>query len=208
MFFIADHRAPSPQVKEKSRKGTWLVEIRDAKTRQSLLVEHDEPIDAFVFPDPETMPRARRSASLWAEGERHAEGVLVGELDGEDWVCFVELKGSLEHKDAAKQSPTEHALDQLEGSARHFHPTTDSTGREHHDRFADGSDELGVRPSKRHRVVGLLVALRRSPMPPPHRAIVLGDREVPLRTVRLSMTEPSRTRTSFRDLLKKAAVLR
>jgi hypothetical protein len=44
-------------------------------------------------------------------------------------------------------------------------------------------------------------------MPPPRRAIVLGNVEVPLRTVRLSMTEPSRTRTSFRDLLKSAAVL-
>jgi hypothetical protein len=36
---------------------------------------------------------------------------------------------------------------------------------------------------------------------------VLGDLEVPLRTVQLAMTEPSRTRTSFRDLLKNAAVL-
>jgi len=207
MFFIADHRAPPPQVKERSRRGTWLVEIRDAKTKQSLLVEHDEPIDAYVFLDPETLPRARRS-SLWAEGERHAEGVLVGELDGEGWVCFVELKGSLEHKDTTRQSPAERAFDQLEGSARHFHPTPGSTGREHHDQFADGSDELEVRPSKRHRVVGILVALRRSPMPPPHRAIVLEDMAVPLRTVRLSMTEPSRTRTSFRELLRKAAVLR
>lgn len=99
MFLIGDYRAPSPQVKEKEKpkKGSWLVEIRDVKTRQSLLVEHDEPIDAYVFPDPETMPRMRRGASLWADGERHAEGVLVGELDGESWVCFVELKGSLEH---------------------------------------------------------------------------------------------------------------
>jgi hypothetical protein len=207
MFFIADYRASPPVVREKPKKGIWLVEIRDAKTRQSLLVEHDEPIDAYVFPDPETLPRKERGASLWASGERHAEGVLVGELDGQSWVCFVELKGSLEHKRAAKQAPAERALDQLEGSARHFHPASGSLGREHHDQFADGSDELEVRPSKRHHVVGLLVALRRSPMPPPRRAIVLGDVEVPLRTVRLSMTEPSRTRTSFRDLLKSAAVL-
>src|SRR6185436_15774177 len=150
MFFIADHRAPPPQLKEKPRKGTWLVEIRDAKTRQSLLAEHDEPIDAYVSPDPETLPRVRRGASLWAEGERHSEGVLVGEIDGAGWVCFIELKGSLEHKDAAKQPPAERALDQLEGSARHFHPTSGSIGREHHDRFADGSDELEVRPSKGH----------------------------------------------------------
>jgi hypothetical protein len=48
-------------VKERPRKGTCLVEIRDAKTKQSLLVEHDEPIDAYVFIETETQPRARRS---------------------------------------------------------------------------------------------------------------------------------------------------
>jgi hypothetical protein len=51
-------------------------------------------------------------------------------------------------------------------------------GCEHHDQFAGGSDELEVRPSKRHHVGGRLVALRRSPMPPPRRAIMLGDVEV------------------------------
>jgi hypothetical protein len=207
MFFVADHRAPPPEVRERPRKGTWLVEIRDAKTKQSLLVEHDEPIDAYVFPDPEALPPEERGAPLWAEGERHAEGVLVGELDGVSWVCFVELKGSLEHKVAAKQAPAERALSQLEGSARHFHPAAGSSGRAHHDQFVDGSDELEVRPSKQHRVVGLLVALRRIPRPAPRRALALGAMEIPLRTVQLSMTEPSRTRTSFRDLLKAAAVL-
>lgn len=208
MFLLADYRAAAPSVKEKPKRGTWLVEIRDAKTKQSLLVEHDQPIAAYVFPDPETLPRGRRGTSLWAEGERHAEGVLVGEIDGESWVCFVELKGSLEHKNAAKQSPAEHALDQLEGSARHFHPTSGSVGREHHDRFADGSDGLEVQPSRNHRVVGLLVVLRRCPMPRPRRAIDFEPMDVPLRTVLLSMTEPNRIRTSFRDLLKNAAVLR
>lgn len=207
MFFIADHRAPPPEGVGKPRKGTWLVEIRDAKTMQSLVVEHDEPIDAYVFPDPETRPRTERTASLWVEGERHAEGVLIGELDGESWVCFVELKGSLEHKDAKKGAPAERALDQLEGSARHFHPTPGSPGREHHDLFADGSDELEVQPSKLHHVVGLVVALRRIPRPPPRRALVLGATEVPLRTVVLSAAERNRTRTSFRELLRAAAVL-
>jgi hypothetical protein len=207
MDLLRKHRAPSPNVREKLKRGTWLVEIRDEKTKQSLLVEHDEPIDAYVFVDPEVSARAGREAVEWAEGERHAEGVLIAELDGEAWVCFVELKSSLEHKGGKKETPAEHGLDQLEGSARHFHPAPGSHGRAHHDRWVDGSDELEVQPAKQHRVVGLLVALRRMPMPPPRRALVFEETQVPLRAVRLSMTEPNRTRTTFRELLGAAYVL-
>jgi len=205
---LSSHRAPAPAVDDKRRKRVWLVEIRDQKTRQSLLVEHDEPVEAYVFVDPEVSAHARRGAPRWQPGERHADGLLVGELDGEAWVCFVELKGSLEHKDPTKGAPADRGLDQLEGSARHFHPLQGTRGREHHDAFADGSDELEVRPAKNHRVVGLLVALRRAPRPPPHRALELEQSQVPLRTVQLSMTEPNRTRTTFRRLLDTAGVLR
>lgn len=207
MFLLSDHRAAEPNVKERLRKGTSLVEIRDAKTRQSLLVEHDEPIVAYVFQDPETLPPERRGASLWAEGERHADGVLVGEIDGESWVCFIELKSSLEHKKAQRQSPAERALDQLEASARHFHPSPDSAGQQHHEQFVDGTDELEIQPSRRHRVVGLLVVLRRIPRPVPRRALDLNQMEVPLRVVQLSMSSRGQTRTSFRNLLQNAAVL-
>ena len=146
MDLLSSHRAPAPVVSDKPRKGVWLVEIRDPKTKQSLLIEQDEPVEAYVFVDPEVRVRTRRGAPRWQPGERHADGLLVGELDGETWVCFVELKGSLEHKDPAKGAPADRGLDQLEGSARHFHPLQGTRGREHHDAFADGSDDLEVRP--------------------------------------------------------------
>lgn len=102
MDLLSNHRAPPPDISDKPKRGTWLVEIRDRKTKQSLLVEHDEPIAAYVFDDPETSALSRRDAPYWQEGERHAEGILIGELDGEAWVCIVELKASLEHKDPRK----------------------------------------------------------------------------------------------------------
>src|ERR1041384_6882064 len=122
MELLSQYRAPAPDTRDKPRKGIWLVEIRDEKNRQSLLVEHDEPVEAYVFVDPEVSVRARRSVIPWREGERHADGLLVGELDGEAWVCFVELKMSLEHKESTKPAPSDRGLDQLEGSVRHFHP--------------------------------------------------------------------------------------
>jgi hypothetical protein len=207
MELLSNHRAPAPAIADKPKRGVWRVEIRDEKTKQSLIVEHDEPVAAYVFIDPEVSARARRGAPRWQPGERQADGLLVGEIDGEAWVCFVELKTSLEHKDPTKSAPADRGLDQLEGSARHFHPLPGTRGREHHDSFADGSDELEVQPTKGHRVVGLLVALRRMPMPPPRRALQLEQSQVPLRTVRLSMTEPNRTRTTFRRLLDEARVL-
>lgn len=207
MEFLWKHRAPEPDVDEKPKRGIWLVEIRDEKTRQSLVVEHDEPIDAYVFVDPEASEKSGREAADWKEGERHAEGILIGKVDGIDWVCFVELKQSLEHKNTKKQNPADHGFDQLAGSAEHFHPRPDSHGRDHHDRWADRSDELEVSPEKNHRVVGLLVALRRVAMPPPHRALQIDGTQVPLRTVRLSMSARNRARTTFRSLLDAAKVL-
>lgn len=207
MKLLSTFLAPDPTVDEKPKKGTWLVEIKDEKTRQSLVVEHDEPLEAYVFVDPEAAKRSRRETAKWGEGERHAEGILIGEVDGDAWVCFVELKQSLEHKNEARQHPAEHGFDQLSGSASHFHPTPGSHGRDHHDQWADGTDPLEVLPSKNHRVVGLLVGLRRVAMPPPQRALRIGDTQVPLRTVRLAMTEPNRSRTTFRGLLDQAKVL-
>jgi hypothetical protein len=208
MDLLSTFQAPEPRVDDKPKRGTWLVEIRDEKTKQSLVVEHDEPLEAYVFVDPEVAKAAGREAAAWKEGERHAEGILVGELDGEYWVCFVELKQSLEYKDANKQEPSEHGFDQLAGSSEHFHPTPGSHGRDHHDQWVNETDPLEVVPVKNHRVVGLLVALRRMATPPPSRALRLGDTQVPLRALRLPMNEPNRNRTTFRDLLEQARVLR
>lgn len=208
---LSSASAPPPEaLGRRARKGTWQAEIRDFKTRQVLLVSHDEPLAAYWFVDPEEH-RAATAAGVgllgWASDERRPDGLLIGELAGVHWTCFVELKSSLEHRDPEKQVPAEHALDQVAGAAMHFHPTAGSHGRAHHDRWADGSDPLEVVPRKDHRVVGVVVALRRVPRPPPRRALALGNTRVPLRTVQLPMTERNRGETTFDELLRHAGVV-
>ena len=90
-----------------------IVEISDKRTRQSLVIEHDGAIDAFNFDVPE---------AGWREGEAHPDGVVVGDVDGEVIVCFVELTGRLTDDPGSKETPAEHKLRQIEGVARHFHP--------------------------------------------------------------------------------------
>ncbi len=191
-------------------KGSWQVEIRDLKTRQVLIVSHDEPLAAYWFVDSEKGETAAADGVgllNWGPEERRPDGLLIGAMAGQDWACFVELKSSLEHKDPKKAVPAEHALDQVASAAKHFHPAAGSHGRAHHDRWADGSDPLEVVPHKDHRVVGLVVALRRVPRPPPRRALELGETKVPLRTVQLPMSERNCGQTTFTELLRHAGVL-
>lgn len=210
---LAAARAPSPD-DDRDRKARrlhpWRVELRDLKTHQALFVVHDEPLAAYWFVDPEQQAAAATlgiGLLAWTVDERRPDGVLIGERDGVSWVCFVELKSSLEHKDPRKQVPAEHALDQVAGSAKHFHPSPRSHGRIHHDRFADRSDPLEVVPEMGHRVVGVVVAFRRVPRPPPRRALDLGTAKVPLRVVHLAMSRDNRVETTFTDLLRSASVL-
>lgn len=189
-----------PPAGEQPTKRKSIVEIRDPKTKQSLVVEHDGPLDGYVI-DVE--------AAGWAEGERHPDGLLVGVLDSQWWVCFVDLKGSTKGTKPDKQSPAEHALDQVEGGARHFHPLeVGSHGRRHHDAWDDRSDELLVRPDSEHRVAGIVLALRHVPRPAPRRSVSLGDVRVPMRVVQFNMTEPNRSRLTFPKLLEDAGILR
>jgi hypothetical protein len=195
--FLAD-----PPPGRKSTKRIHVVEVQDPKTKQSLVVESDEQIAAYVI-DVES--------AKWATGERHPEGILVGACGGEDWVVFIELKGTFRPK-PNKELPTKHALDQLEGAVRHFHPIGRRTnevsyGAAHHDQWANGADELEVLPGKGHRVLGIALAFRQVPRPPPTRDVTVSDSDIPLRTAQVSMTSANQATVTFRDLLYLAGAL-
>ncbi len=193
---LSPFRAAAPEGWKK-KKRHWVVEIRDPKTKQSLVVEHDEPLDSYVI-DVE--------AAGWGEGERHPDGILIAELGDTAWVCLIELKQSAKHK-GQEQAPAERALDQVEGGARYFHPEpVPSRGRAHHDQWANRTDELEIYPTKEHRVVGIVVVLRQAPRPPPVRGLRLGEKNVPLRVVQIPMKEPNRAIVSFTRLLADAGI--
>lgn len=187
-----------PPPSEQIRRNIRVVEIRDPKTRQSLIIEHDQDLSGWNIDTEE---------AGWDHGEPHTDGLLVGHLDDEVVVCFVELTGSLSDELASNKKETiaQRKLRQLEGAARHFHPTGRGTpsashGALHHDAFAAGRDDLDPRPSANHRVVGVVVANRqgsRAPTPPAK----LGPTTMP----RQFRVIPARTRQvariSFRDLI-------
>jgi hypothetical protein len=180
-------------------KSVSVVEIRDPRTQQSLVVESDETLSGYEIDV---------IAAGWKEGERHPDGVLVATLDGTDWVVFVELKGTLKER-RKQQPPADHALDQLEGAVSHFHPTgrgspDPSHGATHHDRWADGIDALAVRPGRNHRVIGVALAFHEVPRPAPSRPIPFGPIEVPLRISPVHKTGPNQTTLTLRRLLQLA----
>ena len=172
----------------KPRKGTGHVEIRDEGTKQSLVIDSDEPLAGYHLDVPE---------AGWGAGEQHPDGVLVGELNGIGCVCFVELKGRFDKK----------AFRQLEGGARHFHPagrgtTIPSHGAGHHDRWVAGTDPISVRPVLNHLVLGVVVVNRAGTRQLPNR-VKIGKAWVALHVVQLSATRNQAT-TTFRKLLRAA----
>lgn len=177
-------------------KGQSVVFVEDARTAQRLVVESDEPLAAYGLD----------RDGVWPEGEPHPDGVVIGELDGEVWVCFVELKGTLRAK-AEKEVPSEKALRQLEGGVRHFHPLDDTNGAEHHERWSRQADLPRPTPAPNHRVVGIAVAFRHVPRPPPNRVVALGSQRVPLRVAHLSANQRNQVRLGFRQLLRVAGFL-
>ncbi len=185
----------------KRKKGEYVVEIRDERTMQSIVITHDEPLAGYHLDVAE---------ANWGD-ENHPDGVVVGELGGEAWVCFIEMKGTMKAKED-KADPAEKALEQLAGGVLHFHPEGMGTpnashGGTHHNAWADGSDPLDVRPSKNHRVIGIAVGFRQVPRPPPMRPLKIGPTRVSLRVVQISSNERNSVRLSFKDLLKHAGHL-
>lgn len=186
----------------KQKKRQYAVEIRDERTKMSIIVTHDAPLAGYNLDVQEAQ---------WKQGEKHPDGVIMGELNGNVWVCFIELKGSMRPEED-KALPAEKALEQLEGGVRHFHPEGLGTGRlshgaEHHAAWADDEDPLEVKPSKDHRVIGIAVGLRQVPRPPPLRPLKVGPTRVSLRVVQLSSSERNSVTVTFEELLKHAGEL-
>lgn len=179
---------------------TYSVEIADERSEQSVVIESTEPLAGYSLEEAE-----------WPEGERHPDGVIVGQVEGTIWVCFIELKSTMKPKED-KENPGARALSQLEGGVRHFHPENRGMaaaghGSGHHDRFAHGSDELEVTPPKNHRVIGIAVGFRHVPRPPPTATVEIGNSNTRLVIVPLSGNERNRRVISFRDLLRLAGEL-
>lgn len=172
------------------RKGVRAVEFKNTRTRQAITVESAEPLTGYDL-----------DAYPWPEGTKNPDALLVGEVDGEPLACFLEMKGRLD----VQKAPV-----QLESAARHFHPTGRGTahatqGARHHDDWARGADPLTVTLPANHRVVGLAVAFRQVPRPPPTPSVTVGQHTMPIRFVQLSNVA-NEARVDFRELLRKARV--
>lgn len=185
--------APPPR-----RKGVWRALVEDPRTKQALVLEGDEPLASY---------RLDVTEGGWLAGERHPDAVVIGTLDDVVWVCFVELKGTLRPSvDDDDQPPSARALTQLEGGVHHFHPTLGSHGAVHHQQWQAGADALDPQPLPRHRVVGVVVAFRHVPRPPPRRPLTVGPTRVDLRVAQISANERNRVTISFREFLERAGI--
>lgn len=178
------------------RRGVWRALVEDPRTRQALVLEGDEPLASYRLDIPE---------GGWREGEKHPDAVVIGTLDDVVWVCFVELKGTLRLPRDGEE-PSARALTQLEGGVHHFHPTAGSHGAVHHQQWQAGADDLDPQPLPRHRVVGVVVAFRHVPRPPPRRPLTVGPTRVDLRVAQISANERNRVTLSFRELLERAGI--
>jgi hypothetical protein len=174
------------------RSGRHRGALEDPKTSQRIELSSDEPFVVHRFDEED---------GQWNTGS--PDGVMLAEVDGVSWVCFIELKGSA---DVAK------AFRQLEEAARHFAPEQRGGGEnrthgdDHHDRFGDRTDPLELMPARAHDVVGVFVTFRQLPRALP-RTMSLAGKQVRLVAVQLPKKHPNHAETTPRDLLRKAAVI-
>lgn len=179
----------------------YVIEIFDDRSEQSVVIESTEPLAGYNL-----------EAASWGQGERHPDAVVVGEVGGVVWVCFIELKTSMRPKED-KEDPSTRALGQLEGGVLHFHPVGRGTpeanhGAFHHDEWERQADRLEVTPPKHHHVIGIVVGFRHVPRPPPTNLIQIGAARVRLVVVPLSGNERNRAWTTFSNLLRLAGAIR
>jgi len=135
---------------------TLAFELRSERSGQVLVVTSDEPLVAYQLDDPGYVS--------WPPGVRNPEGVLIGEIDGERWVVFIELKGT-DDPDKGKKGKVRDAAEQLRSMIHHFHPYARSGGEygegdAHHDAWRDGEDVLPVMPDRHHQVAGIALFRR------------------------------------------------
>jgi hypothetical protein len=186
---------------DQGARASYVVEIWDEGSEQSVVIESAEPLAGYNL-----------EATAWGDGERHPDAVVMGEVEGIVWVCFIELKTSMRPKES-KQDPAQLALGQLEGGIVHFHPTARGTsaanhGAFHHDQWEHQVDMLEVTPPKHHRVLGIAVGFRHVPRPPPTNVVPVGAARVRLAVVHLSGAERNRATTTFSNLLRLAGAIR
>lgn len=161
----------------------YAVCVADPKTPQAVVIASDEPLEGFVLDDPDLYE--------WPEGEAHPDAVVIGELDGERVVVFLELTQSVKVRVKAKRGaaageteevdPITRKTRQIDGGAAHFHPShrtggSKTHGDEHHDRWAAGADLPDLAPDRHHRVGGLVIGFHQSARAPVGPTLVGGVR--------------------------------
>lgn len=185
-------------------RARYAAEIREPKSEQVLVITSQELLVAHQLDVEE---------AEWGQGERHPDGVVMGQLGDRSYVCFIELKSSMKPKPDKKESPAEHALAQLEGGIRHFHPSglsgqNRSHGDEHHDLWRTGEDALEFQPDAEHVVIGVAVGFRQVPRPPPTAALLkLGRKQVVRAVIPIHGAQANQATIAFDELLKRAGIL-
>ncbi|HVG60733.1 MAG TPA: hypothetical protein VNA24_19405, partial [Hyalangium sp.] len=190
-------RRPS---KKGGTKAAYAVQLEGGRSGQVLVVTSDEPLVAYQLDDPSVE---------WPEGVRKPEGVLIGDLDGQSYVVFIELKAS-DDPEKGKKGKAVDAAEQLQSIIEHFHPYSRSGGTyghgdEHHDRWSSGDDELEVMPQREHAVVTLALFRRLVARTPPAIQRV-GDREVIRVFAPFHGASRNHLERTFRELLRHVTV--
>jgi hypothetical protein len=174
------------------RSGKHRVALVEPKTGQRIELSSDEPVVVYRFDEED---------GQWETGS--PDGVMIAQVDGASWVCFLEMKGS---------AAFEKAFQQLEKAAIHFAPVERGSGGprthgdDHHDGFENGADALEVLPASDHAVIGLFVTFRQLPRPLP-KTMSLAGKEVRIVAVQLTKQHPNRAETTPRELLRKAGMI-
>lgn len=195
---------PSCERPKPPKGARYAVEMKEPKSGQTLIITSRDPLVGYQLDVEE---------AGWAEGERHPDGVVLGQAGDRSYVCFVELKSSMRQKPDKNEPPAAHALAQLEGGIRHFHPSgatggARAHGDEHHDAWREGEDALTFLPDANHEIVGVVVGFRQVPRPPPVAPILrMGNKLVVRAVVPIHGAQANQATVAFEELLKKAGVL-
>lgn len=100
------------------------------------------------------------------------------------------------------------AVEQLEQGALHFCPSGTSAaarshGDEHHERFREGGDDVGVKLGKEHVVFGVAVSFRSAPPRPLPCRRRIGNKEVSFLHLHLPAAGFNQARLTIEELCRK-----
>ncbi|MCC6552168.1 MAG: hypothetical protein IT372_03985 [Polyangiaceae bacterium] len=184
---------------EKRTRARFAVELSDERSGQVLVITSDETLAGYQLD---------QRAAGWGEGVKHPDGVVLGTSRGRSYVCFIELKSSMKLRERGQGDPAAHALEQLAGAFRYFHPFgASSTGDEHHDQWRSRTDALSYSPAAEHEVIGIVVGYRQVPRPPPTAPILaLGQKRAVRVVVPVHGAQANRSEIAFPELLARAGI--